>query len=115
MLPSASEKRMANSEERSSNQRRFRDLFKGTRLAVEVVLKFLSKLLHVRNDRHGRRIAQGTERAAEHVLCQIPHVVDIFGDAMARVEACQRLLDPIGAFAARDAPSAAFVLVELDD
>src|SRR5664279_3737050 len=97
----------------NSHQRRLRHLLIRTRLTVEVVLEFLTKLLNVGNDRHRRRVAQRTEGATQHVLRQVLQVVDVLGHAAARMEARQRLLHPVGTFAAWDTPAAALVLVKL--
>src|SRR5450432_2705255 len=81
--------------------------------AVEVVFKLFAELLYERNGRHRGRVAEWAERAAHHVLGEVLDVVDVLGDAAAGVEAGQRLLEPVGALAAGDAPAAAFVLVKL--
>src|ERR1017187_6928303 len=83
-------------------------------LAVDIILKLLAKLLHESQRRHGRRIAQRAERPAHHVLGQVLHVLDVLLLPAALIHARQRLLDPIRAFAARNAPAATLVLVELD-
>src|SRR5678815_4347659 len=79
-----------------------------------MVLELLPKLFHECNDRHCRRIAQRTERTSKHVLREVLNVIDIFLHASAGVESRQRLLEPISSFAARNAPSAAFMLIKLD-
>src|ERR1035438_4702257 len=85
------------------------------RSAVQMVLEFLPELLHDRDGRHGGGIAQGAERPAQHIPRDIADQVDIGARARPIVEASQNLLQPGGAFAARDAPAAAFMGVEAHD
>src|SRR5580692_5113488 len=92
---------------------RFRLVRVGTGFAVQVVFKLLAKLVNEGDGGHGGCVAQGAEGAAQHVLRQITNIVDIFGHAAARVEASERLLQPVGAFAAGNTPATALVLVEL--
>src|SRR4030095_12312849 len=79
-----------------------------------MVFKFLAKLLHERDDRHRGRVPQWAERASEHVFCEILNIVDILPHSSAFMESDQCFLEPVSAFAAWDAPSAALVLIELD-
>src|SRR5438045_1259725 len=81
--------------------------------AFQVVLKFFSEFLYEGDRGHRRGVAQRTEGAAQHVLCEVLHVIDIFSDSAAVVETNQRLLQPVRAFAAGNAPSATLMLVEL--
>src|SRR5215831_4855846 len=78
-----------------------------------MIFKLFSELLHERNHRHGGGIAERTERASQHVLRKVLHVVDVFLHAPSVVEADQGFLKPVGSFAARDAPTTALVLIEL--
>src|SRR5271165_1298982 len=93
--------------------RRFCYLLERARLAVKMVFEFLAILLNVRNDRHCCRIAEWTERTSQHVLRQVFQVVDILCHAAAGMEARERLLHPVRAFTAGNAPATALVLVEL--
>src|SRR6266481_4076534 len=94
-------------------QHRLRRFLKRARLAVQMILKLLPKLLDERHGRHGRGITQRAERPAQHVFRQVVHVVDIFFHAAARVKANQCLFQPVRTFAAGDAPAATLVLVKL--
>ena len=85
-----------------------------TRFAIQVVFKLLAKLVHEGDGGHGRSVTQRTESTAQHVLRQITDVVDILGDAAAGVDASERLLQPVGAFAAGNTPSAALMLIKFD-
>src|SRR5437763_9532033 len=60
--------------------------------AFQVVFEFFSEFFHKGDRRHCRCIAQRTERAAQHVFCEVLHVVDIFLYPAAIVEPNQRLL-----------------------
>src|ERR1700679_1789851 len=85
-----------------------------TGLAVQVVLKLFAELLYEGYRRHRRRIAKRAKRPAEHVFSQVLNVVDVLGNTKAGVKTCERFLEPVRAFAARDAPAATFVLIETD-
>src|SRR6185312_13890475 len=74
------------------------------RLAVQVIFKLVAKLLYERDSRHGRRVAQRAEGAAQHVFRQVLDVVDVFFSAEAGVKARERLLQPVRTFAAGNAP-----------
>ena len=87
----------------------------GARLAVQVIFEFVPELLHDGDGRHGRRIAQRAERAPQHVLRNIADQVDVRARSLPLMEAGQDLFQPRRAFAARDAPAAAFVRVEAHD
>src|SRR5581483_7201812 len=82
-------------------------------LALEILLKLGAELLNKAERGHRSRIAQRAEGAAHHVLGQVLNVVDVLPVAAARVEAHQRLLQPVRAFAAGNAPPAALVLIEV--
>src|ERR1041385_3679688 len=75
--------------------------------------KFAAPFIDNRHGRNSRSIAQRAESPAQHVLRQVLDVVDVLAQAAAVVEARERLLEPICSFTARDAPAAAFMLVEL--
>src|SRR5216684_6347603 len=75
--------------------------------------KFAAPFVYDRHRWDRRRIAQRTERPAQHVLGQVLDVVDVLLQPAAVVEARERLLQPVRAFAARNTPAATFVLVEL--
>src|ERR1700693_163632 len=87
--------------------------FKWTGPALQMIFEFLAKLLDDRDRGHGGGVTQRAECAAQHVLRKILDVVDVFLHPAAGMKARQRLLQPIGPFAAGNAPSAASVLVEL--
>src|SRR5689334_25022351 len=46
--------------------------------AFQVIFEFFSEFLHESNRWHGRCVAQRTKCAAQHVLRQVLHIVDIF-------------------------------------
>src|ERR1700733_518807 len=83
-------------------------------MVLNVSLELAAELLEKADHRHGRCVAERAEGAAQHVLGEVAHVIDIFHRAVAFVEAGHRLLQPVCAFAAGDAPAAALLLVELD-
>src|SRR6202035_1848226 len=93
--------------------------FRGTGLLVrarpafQMVFKFLAELFHKRYRGHRGRVTERTKRTAKHVFRQVLHVVDVLLHAATIVEPDQRLLQPIGPFAAGNAPAAALVLVKL--
>src|ERR1700683_5215512 len=97
------------------DRRRGSRFFKGTGPALQMIFEFLAKLLDDRDRGHGGGVTQGAERTAQHVLRKILDVVDIFLHSAAGMKASQRLLQPIGPFAAGNAPSAALMLIELHD
>src|SRR5438105_12382198 len=76
-------------------------------LTFEVVFEFLPEFLHYGNRRHRGCIAQGTKSSAQHVLGQVQNVVDILFQTAAGMKTYQRFLEPVGAFAAGNAPAAA--------
>ena len=86
----------------------------GSALAFDVVFKLFAELLDEAERGHRRGVAERAEGAAHHVLGEVLDVVDVFLRAAAVVDAGERLLDPVRAFAAGDAPAAGFVLVEGD-
>src|SRR5471030_2140294 len=75
------------------------------RLAVEVILEFVPEFFDNRNRRHGGRVAQRAERAAQHILRNIPNQIDVIAGALAVVEPLQDLSQPGCALTARDAPA----------
>src|SRR3954452_15667932 len=81
--------------------------------AFQVVLKFFSEFFYEGDRRHRRGVAQRAEGAAQHVFCEILHVVDIFHHSTAGMKTDERLLQPVRSLAAGNAPSAAFVLIKL--
>src|ERR1700691_1829441 len=81
-------------------------------LPIQMIFEFLAELLHERDSRHRRRIAQRTEGPPQHVLRQILHVVDIFHHAAAAMKASQRLFQPIRTLTARDTPATTLVLIK---
>src|ERR1700761_81531 len=83
-------------------------------MILNVSFELAAELLEESDHRHGCCIAEGTEGTAQHVVCEVAHVIDVFHRAVALVEAGHRLLEPVCALAAGDAPAAAFVLIELD-
>src|SRR5262245_30844392 len=88
---------------------------KRTRLSFQVLLEFMPPLLHNRHGWNRGSVAQRTEGTAQHVFRQVINVIDVFANAAAGVEADQRFLQPIGAFAAGNTPSATLVPVKLHD
>src|SRR5689334_5248280 len=88
-------------------------LFVRARPAFQMIFKFLAELFHEGDGRHRCRIAERTESPAEHVLRQVPHVVDILLQSAAGMKTLERLFEPVRSFAARDAPTAAFMSIKL--
>src|SRR5262252_3977115 len=89
-------------------------LLKWTGPSFQVIFKLFSKLFHERHGRHGGCVPERAKRSTQHVLREVVNVVDVFLQTCARVETCQRLLQPVGTFAAGNTPSATLVLIELD-
>src|SRR5262245_58398624 len=77
--------------------------------------KLVVELFNERNRGHSGSVAEGTESASEHVLGQIADERDVAAAALAVVKTLQKFAEPGGAFAAGDAPSAAFVGVKAHD
>jgi hypothetical protein len=71
-----------------------------------VIFELFAELLDEAERGHRRCVAERAEGAAHHVFGEVLNVVDVFL-AAAGVEAGQRLLEPVRAFAAGDAPAAA--------
>ena len=78
-----------------------------------MIFKLFAKLFDEGDGRHGRRVAERAERAAQHVFREVLNVVNVGFASKASVKAGERFLEPVGAFAAGNTPSAALVLVEL--
>src|SRR5512140_1055815 len=91
-----------------------RVLFKRARTTFKMRFEFCAELLHESLDRHRRSVAKRTERSSKHVVSQVFHIVNVFCDAATVVETRQSLGKPVGSFAARNAPSTAFMAIELD-
>ena len=87
----------------------------GHGLPFKMRFELVAELLDDRDGRHRRRIAQRAERPAQHVLRNSPIRSMSLVRPAAVVEAVEHLLQPGGAFAAGDAPAAAFVRVEPHD
>src|SRR5258708_39802941 len=102
---------LSNHRQLTDNRRRI----KRTRPSLKVRLELASPLVHDRYGGDGGGVAQWAESSPQHVLREVPDVVDVLLQSCSGVEAGQRLLEPVRPFAAWDAPSAAFVLVELHD
>src|SRR5579859_442775 len=83
--------------------------------AFQVCFKFAAPLVDDGHGRDGRGVAQWAKGAPQHVLGQVFDVVDVLAQPPAVVEAGKRLLEPVSAFAAGNAPAAALVLIELHD
>src|SRR5581483_12076476 len=86
---------------------------KRARVSFQVVFKFLPELFHERDRRHRCRISKRAEGSSEHVFRQVLDIIDVFLDAASGMESLQSLPQPVCPFAARDAPSAALMLIEL--
>src|SRR3954447_26226308 len=65
-----------------------------TRLPVQMVFKLVPELLHDRNSRHRRRVAQRTEGPPEHVLREVADQIDVALDPAALMEPHQDLPQP---------------------
>ncbi len=88
----------------------------GARLAVQMLFELFAELFDDRNGRHGGRVAQRAERAAQHVLRQCRRAARCRSAVPPPSWKRVRILrQPGGAFAARDAPAAAFVRVKPHD
>src|SRR5208337_908395 len=96
------------------HQYRFARLLKWARLAIQMIFKFFSELFHERHGGHRCRVSERTECLSQHVLSQVIDVVDVLLQPSTRMEARERLLQPVGAFTAGDAPAATFMLIKLD-
>ena len=83
-------------------------------ISGDVILELLTEFFDEGDGGHGGGVAERAEGAAHHVFGEVLDVVDVLGVAAALVDAGEGFLDPVGAFAAGDAPAAALVLVELD-
>src|ERR1700744_3604213 len=79
-------------------------------LALEILLELRAELLHKADCGHRGRAAQRAKGAAPHVFGRVLNVVDVLLVATAGVETCQRLLQPVCAFATGNAPPTALVL-----
>ena len=75
--------------------------------------KLVAPLVHDRYrwDRGG--ITQRAKTSAQYALRQVLDIVDVLAQAAAVMEAGERLLEPVCAFTAGNAPAAAFMLVKL--
>src|SRR5450631_4253911 len=69
------------------------------RFAVQVIFKLFAEFLHKAQRGHCGRIAQWSEGAAHHVLGQVLNVIDVFRRSKSCMEARERLLEPVSAFA----------------
>src|ERR1700679_1316082 len=78
-----------------------------------MIFKFFPKLLYERHGGHRRRISKWAKRLTQHVLRQVINIVDVFFYTAARMKPRQGFFQPVRAFAAWNAPAAAFMLVEL--
>src|SRR5437867_9640303 len=99
-----------------SHYRQFGDLcrrIKRTRTAFQMGLEFAPPFIDDGHRRDGRGVTQRAEGPAKHVLRQVLDVVDVLAQPAAVMETRERLLEPIRAFAAGNAPAAALMLVEL--
>ena len=82
--------------------------------AFNIVFKLFAELFDEAEGGHRSGVAERAEGAAHHVFGEVLDVVDVFFGAATGVDAGEGLLDPVGAFAAGDAPAAGLVLVEGD-
>src|SRR6266487_1300699 len=73
--------------------------------ATQVCFEFIAEFFDEGHHGHRSRVAEGAERAAEHVLRDVVHQWDIAWDTTASVKAIEQFLQPRRAFAARDAPA----------
>src|SRR5258706_3190685 len=83
--------------------------------SVQVRFELIPKLLYEGNRRHGRSVAQRTERPTKHILRQIRDQVDVAPRSPAFMETDQQLPQPGRPLAPGDAPAAALVRVESHD
>src|SRR5437764_8217419 len=90
-------------------------LLKRTRSAVEMIFKLLPPFVNDRDRWECRCISQRAESPASHVVGEVQHLIYILLRAAAVMKARQCLLEPVGPFATRNAPSATFVLIKLHD
>ena len=78
----------------------------------EIVFKFVAELFDDADGGHRGGVAQRAEGAAQHVFGKVADHNDVALRACSLDESGEQLFEPGGAFAAGDAPAAAFVLVE---
>src|SRR6266478_1730949 len=97
--------------ERRSQQ--FRRLIRT--LTCEMLLEFVGPFFDDAYGGQGRRVAQRAESSAQHVFRQLPDQGDIFAAAAAGMEPVEHFAQPIRALAARYAPAARLMSVEMHD
>src|SRR5262249_27492832 len=83
--------------------------------SLQMVRKLVAEFLHDADGGHRRGITERTEGAAQHVIRKVADQVDILSAAQAGVKSLQHFVEPACSFAARDAPAAGFVRVEVHD
>src|SRR5215467_4634528 len=80
-----------------------------------MVLKLAAPFFHDADRGHRCRISERAECAAQHVLREVGDEVDVCFATETGVKALERLAQPGGSFAARDAPATGLVRVEVHD
>src|SRR5215469_11379542 len=83
--------------------------------SLQMTFKLPAPFFHDADGRHGRGVAERTEGSPQHVFGKIRDELDVFLTPQTGVEALQCLPQPRGTFAARNAPPARFVGIEVHD
>src|ERR1035438_7948277 len=86
-----------------------------TRTPIQMRLEVFGKLLDNRDSRHGCRIAQRTERTAQHILRELADQRNIALLSAAVMETLQHFFQPGCAFAAGNTPATTLVRIKLHD
>ena len=80
-----------------------------------MLFEFVPELLEDGERRHGRGVAQRAECIAQDVSRHLVHQIRVFASSQSFVKTVEQLFQPSGALAARHAPTAGLVRVEVHD
>src|SRR5205085_11149526 len=86
-----------------------------TGLAFEMRVEIVAEFFNEGDGRQRGGVTERTERAAEHILSELTDQHDVAALPHAFMEPHEEFAQPRGAFAAGDAPAAAFMRVEADN
>src|SRR3990172_4857283 len=81
-------------------------------LMVDVILELVAKMVDERAHRHCRRVTQRADGASLDVVGNVVQEIEVFRLAAARLDAVDHAIQPAGAFAARRALAARFLLIK---
>src|ERR1700731_3039014 len=84
-------------------------------LPVQMIFEFVPPLFYDADRRQGRSVSERAERPPEHIFRELVDQANIFGAPTAFVKAVKHFAQPCGAFAARDAPAAGLMRIEMHD